>query len=212
MARPARGSAGPRRRPRPGELTLDRPIRAFIAIALPDEALADCVALIESARSRHPTSAVKWVRPEGLHMTLRFLGAVELDRLSATREAVDQAASTADPFSVTLTDAGAFPSARRPRTLWLGVGDGAATVSALAATLEDRLSDAGWPRESRPFRSHLTVARADQSPDAASLAGLLVGLAGDWRTTFRVDRLILFRSLLGRGSAVYEQIHTARLG
>src|SRR4029077_16283192 len=103
---------------------------------------------------------VKWVEPDNLHLTLLFLGEVGQRDLMPVCRAVAAVAATLPAFVVSFEQAGAFPSAHRPRTLWVGVGTGAAEVTALHDTLEGPLLDLGcYRREERAFAPHLTLGR-----------------------------------------------------
>jgi 2'-5' RNA ligase len=111
-------------------------------------------------------------------------------------------------FQVRLAGGGAFPSAVRPRALWLGIREGAAELAAIAVALEAPLAGLGWPPEGRPFRPHLTVARADAASiaDGARAAAALVAAAAGWEAAFDADRVILYRSHLRAGPPVYEPV------
>lgn len=204
----------PSRRPRwPGA---DQPgRRIFIATPLPDEAARAVADLVERVRADGVPGGgrdVRWVRLDGLHVTLRFLGPSSEERVEAARAAVRAAAAAGRPFDLTLGGAGAFPTGGRPRALWLGVRDGTAELGRLAAVVEEALVALGWPPETRPFRAHLTLARADGVPAGARIGARLEAAAAALRVDFRVDRIGLFESLTGGGPARYEAIELAVLG
>lgn len=180
-------------------------IRLFIAVPVPAPAVAACRSLIDGVRAHEASAAVRWVRLDGLHLTIRFLGPTTPDLLPAVTEAIRDAVAR-PPFPVTLAGAGAFPSARRPRALWLGVADGAADLAGIGTRLDAPLAGLGWQPEGRPFRPHLTIARTDAVPIAlgASIADALTRAAAGWQTTFEADRVVLYRSHLGRGAPRYE--------
>jgi 2'-5' RNA ligase len=148
---------------------------------------------------------------DGLHVTLRFLGPTPEERIAELSAIVDDAAASAAPFRVSIRGSGAFPSARRPRTLWLGIDDGAAALTALARRFDDLLTKAGWPTDDRPVRAHLTLARADGRREGPAVADLLATHAAGFETQFPADRLILFESVTGGGPARYVARHTASL-
>jgi 2'-5' RNA ligase len=181
-------------------------LRLFIAVPASPEAIAATVSLLDGVRATH-SDAVRWVRPEGLHVTLRFLGATPPARVGPLGAAIAAAARGEPPFEVALAGAGAFPDVRRPRTLWLGIAAGADRLAGLATRLEAPLAELGWAPEGRPFRPHLTVART-RSSDAATRAttDALVAAAADWRVTFRAEAVRLYRSRLGHGPARYEVV------
>jgi len=180
-------------------------IRLFIAVPVPAPAVAACHSLIDSVRAHAASRAVRWVRVDHLHLTLRFLGATAPDRVPGLTEAI-RAAAALPPFPVTLSGAGAFPSVARPRALWLGISDGVTELAQLGARLDAPLADLGWQPEGRPFRPHLTIARTDAVPiaEGASIAAALTRAAASWQAAFEADRFVLYRSHLGRGAPRYE--------
>ncbi len=185
----------------------DGEIRLFIALPVPAAAVDACRTLIDSVRTHEASAAVRWVRLDGLHLTIRFLGPTAPDRVAAVTEAIRDAVAR-PPFAVTLAGAGAFPSAARPRALWLGISDGAAELAEIGTRLDAPLGGLGWQPEVRPFRPHLTIARTDAVPIAlgASIADALMRAAAGWQTTFEADRVVLYRSHLGRGAPRYEPV------
>jgi RNA 2',3'-cyclic 3'-phosphodiesterase len=189
-------------------------MRLFFAIPVPAEARARVGGLMEQVQAAvgNGTARIRWVRVDGLHLTLRFLGPTPAERLPALEEAADSVARADAPFDVGLDGGGAFPSIARPRTLWVGVTDGADRLAALADRLTRACLQDGQPLETRPFAPHLTIGRTDGLRQGPMAARALQEAAEGLRVAFRADRLILFRSLLGGGPARYEALHEARLG
>lgn len=183
--------------------------RVFIAVPLPDAARARITEVIDGVRAAGvPTGGrdVRWVRLDGLHLTLRFLGPTLEDRVETAREAVRRAAADGVPFDLVIGGAGAFPPVGRPRALWLGILDGAQELADLAGIVDRTLVRAGWPPEPRPFRAHLTLARADGVAAGAEIGARLRAAAADLRILARIDRIGLFESLTGGGPARYEPL------
>jgi 2'-5' RNA ligase len=191
--------------------------RLFVAVPLGEEARAAIARLVEEvqagaeAGARGQRSPVRWVRTDGLHVTLRFLGPTPEERIAELSAIVDDAAASVAPFRVSIRGSGAFPSPRRPRTLWLGIDDGAATLAAVARRFDELLGKAGWPTDDRPIRAHLTLARADGRREGPAVADLLAARAAEFETHFPADRLVLFESVTGGGPARYVARHTAPL-
>lgn len=190
----------------------------FIAVPLSDDARAAVVELVDRVRAVAPGTrqgaregerAVRWVRMDGLHMTLRFIGPTEPERIDAARDATVRAAAGVVPFSVHLTTAGSFPDPRRPRTLWLGATVGADALLALNDRVDTEVERGGWQRDTRPFRPHLTLARSDGVAGAAETARILVAEAAPLDVRWAVDRLVLFESVTGGGPARYEPLLVA---
>ena len=203
----------PGRRPRwPGADLPGR--RLFIAVPLPSDATARIAALVDGVRAAGVPGGghdVRWVRLDGLHLTLRFLGPTLDDRIAPAREAVRAAAASSPAFDVSIGGAGAFPSASRPRALWLGVQVGEDRLGELAATVDRALVAAGWQLEAKPYVAHLTLARADGITAGSAIGASLVAAAADLDVGFRADRIGLFESLTGGGPARYEPIEMADL-
>lgn len=134
-------------------------IRAFIAVELPDpvkDALSD---VAQALAGRVPRAAIRWVRPEQMHLTLRFLGDTAVDQLPAVQSAMDGAVAGHSSFFMHLNGTGCFPNARRPRVIWVGLAGDEARLRALKAALDERLAPLGWPPEDKSFRAHLTLGR-----------------------------------------------------
>lgn len=191
----------------------EAPYRLFVAVPVPPHALQACRELVEEVRSRPAGRGARWVRTENLHLTLRFLGATPPERVPALSDALRGAVAGTGVFRVSLAGAGGFPSAARPRALWLGIEEGAPELAAIAAAMQSPLAALGWPLEARPFRPHLTVARTDAASIAsgAGAAAALVTAATGWRTTFDADRVVLYRSHLRSGPPEYEAVAEALL-
>lgn len=131
--------------------------RIFIAVELDPglhQSVVDAQRRLETAGAR-----VRWIKPGNLHFTLRFLGEITPAEVALAKVASREAADGIAPFDIALTHLGAFPSLQRPQVVWIGVGDGAQELEALAKRLDDRLAHHRFPLEDRRFRPHLTLAR-----------------------------------------------------
>jgi RNA 2',3'-cyclic 3'-phosphodiesterase len=185
----------------------ERPIRSFVAVLLPEPVRAELAAV--SAELRGRTSGLAWVRADNLHLTLRFLGAVEPVTLGRVREAVTVAAGAVSPFTVTLGGLGGFPSGRAPRVVWAGVVSGGAGLGALHAALEAALVARGIPGDPRAFHPHVTLARARNRRGAGGLASLLC--VGSSFGEVKVRALHLMRAELHPRGARYSVLTEALL-
>lgn len=187
--------------------------RVFIAVPLPEAAVREVTALVESVRAAADPDVrdVRWVRLDGLHLTLRFIGLVAEERLGPIGEALDRVAAATAPFDVAIEGAGAFPSVGRPRALWLDVAAGRDELGAAAATLDDELATTGLERSVRPYRAHLTVARADGIRAGPVVARRLVEASAGRRTDFTAAEVALFQTVPGGGPARYERLRSAPL-
>ena len=146
--------------------------RTFIAIGLDKSVRARVAALQEALAPAAPD--VKWVEEENLHLTLLFLGEVDDRELPAVCRAVQEAVAELPAFNLSVEGAGAFPNARRPRILWVGVGEGAADVVAVHDALEGPLLELGcYRREERKYTPHVTLGRTRSERPADELAKAL---------------------------------------
>lgn len=204
---------GSGRRPRwPGADLPGR--RLFYALPLPPEAAAEIAAVVERVRAEGVPGGgrdVRWVRLDGLHLTLRFLGPTLDDRLEPAIGVLAAAVNGHAPFDVAIGGAGVFPPVGRPRALWLGLRDGAAQLSALAGAVDGALVAAGWAPDARPFRPHLTLARSDGVPAGAAIGARLSEVASAMEVRFRAERIGLYESVTGAGPARYEPLAMADL-
>jgi 2'-5' RNA ligase len=190
--------------------------RLFIAVPLPDDAVEAVRSIVDQVRAEPlPAGArdVRWVRLDGLHLTLRFLGPTPEDRLAPTTDAVRMvAAAAAGPIDIELGGAGAFPPAGRPRALWIGITLGDEALGKLASDLDAALAQAGWPSDHRPFRPHLTLARSDGVAVGPLVADRLANAMADHRIPVRIEHLGLFESVTGGGPARYVPVASMQLG
>lgn len=183
-------------------------IRSFIAVLLPEE-VRRAVAMTV-AELRLSGADVGWVRPENLHLTLRFLGGQGERELERAREALTEVAARASPFAVTLQGLGSFPLRGTPRVIWVGVAEGADRLSRLQASVEEALARRGFPREERAYHPHLTIGRVRGRRGAEALIGALRDeqVFGE----VEVRALHLMRSDLHPEGARYSVLASAPLG
>jgi 2'-5' RNA ligase len=187
--------------------------RLFIAVPVAEEVKKAVGALMEEVADgpvdRRLPGQPRWVRVDGLHLTLRFLGSVPDDRQAELAGAISAAAAGVKPFRVELSGGGAFPNQYRPRVLWIGITHGTAELSALERRVDAETRQLGWPPDDRPFTAHLTLARTDGVTGATERAHRLIEAAAEITLSWQADRLILYKSHLGHGPTRYEAVATA---
>ncbi len=172
-------------------------MRLFVAVDVPEELKARVESeIVEVLRPKLP--GARWTRPEGRHLTLKFLGNVDDDRRADIEAVVADVASLHERSEAAFEQVGAFPDLRRPRVLWVGVAS--ETLARVAADLESGFEPLGFEREDRPFRGHLTLARFPK-PARVELPELEVPAE-----PFVVGELILFRSQLHPKGARYTAL------
>lgn len=179
-------------------------MRAFVAVFPPLEVRAAAVAGARAA-VRRPSGdpsgdRVRWTRPENVHLTLKFLGDVREEVLGDLSEVLGEVCANHAPFDAGLLGLGAFPSARRARILWAGVGAGAGALISLATELDGALASLGFEREKRLYTPHLTLGRVRGRPASLNLP------PPPKTREFRVRRVELVKSTLTERGAVYETV------
>ena len=174
-------------------------MRLFVAIDIPNT-LRQAIESDVVDRLRDLEGA-RWTRPEGRHLTLKFLGNVEDDRLNEMGAVIGAASQRHVAFRASFAEVGAFPNTRRPRVLWVGLGEGADEMSALAADLELAVQPLGFAAEGRPFRGHLTLARFPRPRVIEALPSVAVP-----RESFDVDATVLYQSQLHPKGARYTAL------
>jgi 2'-5' RNA ligase len=188
------------------------PVRAFIAIELPPHVLTQVGRLQTRVQQDVPPGLIRWVRPEGIHLTLKFLGDVERERLPEIEGALRHACSPHLPFALDIAGLGCFPNPRRPRVVWVGVQDEGHTLAAMQRDVERALVPLGFPTERRGFHPHLTLGRVrNRRPSGRQAAELEV--LGDYVSHAKVrigqmavDEVHLMRSELLPSGAVYTAL------
>jgi 2'-5' RNA ligase len=179
--------------------------RAFIALPLPRMVL-DHLSGVQQCLATKGIRA-RWVRPEGIHLTLKFLGHLAPEKVEAVVAALDRVAAHHTPLQLTTLGLGGFPNIGRPRVLWVGIGGESAHLGRLHQAIEAGLLPLGWPAEKRSFRGHLTLARAKgQRPFERHVGGLLAQCEPYQPVAFVADKLTLYRSHLRPEGAVYDKI------
>ena len=188
-------------------------IRSFIAIELPDE-LKQELGQLEAQLKSDKYPSVKWVDPRSIHLTLKFLGNITQARTGEITRAMEEAAQGIAPFHLKVKDVGVFPKLKRVRVAWVGVSGEVDKLNQFQQCLESNLAHLGFAPESRPFTSHLTLARLrDQvsSDERQSLGQLITETKFEANHTIKVDAISLMKSQLIREGAIYSRISSVRL-
>ena len=150
----------------------DEILRTFIAIEL-DEPLRLAIGRVQTKFKRQaPPGSVKWVAPDGIHLTLKFLGDTPASRVPAIVAALRAACASFQPFEFAVEGRGCFPNFRRPRVVWVAVRDRGQMLARLQAAIEQHVAPLGWPSEERGFSPHLTLGRVAPHADATAQAAV----------------------------------------
>lgn len=189
--------------------------RLFIAVPVAEDvraAIGELMTRVAGAPiEERAVGQPRWVRVEGLHITLRFLGPTPDMRQREVGAVVAEAARGVAPFRIVLAGGGAFPNQYRPRVLWIGIAQGARELAEIAGRINVDLSKLGWTPDDRPFNPHLTLARTDGVPGADLHAAKLLTEARAVSLGWSADRLVLYKSHLGHGATRYEALSEAAL-
>ena len=188
-------------------------IRVFIAIELPESVKSSLAAIQREIKSAE-RDCVKWVAPDNIHLTLKFLGDVDANRIPALADAMSAAGKDIAPFRLNLDTPGAFPNTRNPRVIWVGLAGEMETLHNLQRNIENALIALDFPREDRNFSPHLTLGRVRDKATPANRHGLGEAVSSLQTTRsmpFDVSSVNLIQSTLTREGAVYNRLATATL-
>ncbi len=188
-------------------------IRAFIAIALPEDIYQGLERVTEELKDKLPDAPLRWVPVRNIHLTIKFLGNVSMANLEILKRTLQTEANQHPAFEISVGRFGAFPSVHRPRVLWIGVGE-SKPLQAIGAGIENETARLGYPKEDRPFSPHLTLARVARnasSEEVRSISQVISGYEVGFLGAFRVADIHLYRSDLSRGGAVYTRLISVRL-
>ncbi|MFB3924729.1 MAG: RNA 2',3'-cyclic phosphodiesterase [Syntrophales bacterium] len=179
-------------------------IRAFLAIDLPDEIKKNLTGIQKQLKSI--VDGVKWVNPNGIHLTLHFFGHITGDEIELASRIVKKNMEGAESFMLNVGLVGVFPGWKRPRVLWIGIGGEIGALGALRKRIEQGLEEAGFETEDRDFKPHLTLGRI-KSPAEASGVEKIIGSGKEFTAgSFTAQGLTLFKSDLHPTGAVYTKL------
>jgi len=184
-------------------------LRLFVAINL-DPSLKAPLADIQG-KLKTAEAPVRWVKPEQLHLTLKFLGEVAEATLPALRDALGRCLAEVCAFPLSLSRLGTFPSRGTPRVIWVGVSEGGQEVEKLRGRVEEALYPLGFPREDRPFHPHLTLGRVKGVRHLQPLLDHLHSMEVKGFGRMQVQFIDLMRSELHPHGAIYTLIHRVTL-
>jgi 2'-5' RNA ligase len=183
-------------------------IRTFIAIELPQDVKAT-LSRLQTDLGAGKDNSVKWVNPDSIHLTLKFLGNVNADAIPQVINAMENLAKNANPLSLRVSEVGTFPNTRSPRVVWVGLKGDTETLSGLQQHLERSLAAIGFPPENKAFSPHLTLGRVRNGirpsqrlalADRLSIAKLKI------RPEMYITSINLMKSDLTPQGAIYTQL------
>lgn len=190
-------------------------LRTFVAVELDEELKDNLAHLQRRLRDQVPPRSVRWVRPEGIHLTLKFLGDTPLAKVDEVKAALTQAAFELQPFRFTVEGLGCFPNTHRPRVLWVGLQEPSGALHRLREAVEAHVAPVGFPTERRSFHPHLTLGRVQRYASKSEVreigdmvSGSRIGLVDEMGVT----AVSYIKSDLKPSGAVYTTLLEARLG
>ena len=183
-------------------------VRLFVAVELPEGVRHALGGAIARLRERD-LGELRWASPDGIHLTLKFLGDVEATRVAELQAALAPAASGHTSFTLRLANGGVFPNAKGPRVVWVGLDGDLESLMSLQRDVEQALAGVGFPPEARAFQAHLTLARLRDRLDSTERSRLMESLETLWEVEppeFQVRSLSLMQSTLEPTGAEYTRL------
>lgn len=184
-------------------------MRTFIAIELPQHITAALGNLQETLKLFKLN--IRWVRPENIHLTLKFLGDIPPDVVDPISRTLSESVRNYDPISLSAKGSGAFPGIKNPRVIWVGLSGQVSQLKMLQQTLAENLAALGYEKDKRTFKGHLTLGRIKGAVDPVKLNAAFNEVMDFETEPFLVDRVFLFQSDLKPTGPVYTKIASAAL-
>lgn len=179
-------------------------IRCFVAVEIP-EPIQALLKPVQTHLQSQIHKGTSWTKPGNFHLTLKFLGDIHPEASNDVSEALQRVAERHPPFSIAFGGIGAFPNLARPRVIWLGIKQGASSVSRLAKAVNLELTDLGFSPDNR-FHPHLTLARLRTATNLEPLKNILRKYDTIVGGSMRVNEIALMQSQLHRNGAIYTPL------
>lgn len=187
-------------------------LRTFIAIELPKEIKATLAELQNHLKTSG--ADIKWVEPENIHLTLKFLGERDEKKIQKITKTLVGVAAEKKSYLINVASLGGFPKLSSPRVIWVGIDQGDIDTKDIVKALEEEIAKVGIPKEERPFSSHITIGRTRSNINFDKFIPELAKIAKTFppkKQEFLVDKITLFKSQLTPGGPVYEVLKAASL-
>ena len=183
-------------------MTEEKRIRTFLALELPP-VIREEIALLQRRLKQLLRGDIRWTKPDGMHLTLKFFGNISERQIAAVGEVVGGIAARTAPLTLQVASVGAFPSVKRPRVIWLGIEGDAEPLIRLQREIDEKLLGRGFEAEQRPFRPHLTLGRIGTPGGVAGLGELVEQGDAFAAGCFTARELTLVKSELTPQGAMY---------
>jgi 2'-5' RNA ligase len=182
-------------------------IRAFIAIPLPREVIDRARRLQQQLRQE----GLRWVRPEAIHLTLKFLGDIDRSWIADIEKALEATAGSSGPMALAAKGIGVFPTVKKARVLWMGIAGETQLLFECQQNLDAQLAPLGFTPGKRRFNAHLTLARAKGRLDPHRLIRCMDTIGGFEAVPFAARQITLYQSDLRPDGAVYTRLASKEL-
>jgi RNA 2',3'-cyclic 3'-phosphodiesterase len=183
-------------------------IRTFIAIELPEK-VKIALTSIQRDLKEPGQNFLKWVSSDSIHLTLKFLGNIDVDKVDSIRLAIEQTSFLQKRFMIGISEVGAFPNVERPRVIWVGINGDIGELIKLQKKLDDKLETIGFTKEKRAFSPHLTLARVAERATPQEIVGLsrkLRDCRANKKVEVEVSGLSFIRSQLFPAGPIYTTL------
>lgn len=183
-------------------------MRCFIAIDMPEDikrSISDFISKID-----HKIKGIRWVLPENIHLTLKFLGELEDNQIKEVKKKISDISSNHSNFDINISKIGGFPTLKKPNILWIGIEE-SENLKALYDDIENSLLEIGFEKEDRKFSPHLTIGRVKDKRDIDSVIKAIASFQNFYFGTAKVNEILLMRSILKPSGAEYSKIEIFNL-
>ena len=189
-------------------------LRSFVAVDIP-QAARDALRDIIGRLQRESVTGIRWARPEGVHITLKFLGNIDPNLVNGILQTMGSAARDIRPFTLALSGLGGFPNSEAPRVIWIGLTGELESLRELQSRIDQELHVSGFfPRENRAFTPHLTIGRARESAtreERRRAGDVLARVPLEAEVSWQVEEVKLMKSTLTPSGAVYDLLGSQQL-
>lgn len=182
----------------------EKTIRTFLAIELPEEIKTQLRNIQDRLKAN--VKGIRWTRPEGIHLTLKFFGNVSENDIANISSVVEKKTKDVRPVTLNVETVGAFPNFKRPRVIWIGISGAVEGLSVLQKEIDTDIEALGFQKESRGFRPHLTLGRVKSPKEVKGLSKITEDGKSYAAGSFIAGGLTLFKSELTPKGAIYTKL------
>jgi len=179
-------------------------MRLFIAVNIPDEIKESLFAFQQELKLS--LGEVKWINKDQFHLTLKFLGETEENKIENIINGISKAVLKSKPFKLSFSGAGVFPDINKPRVIWAGTGAGKEELLKIAQEIEENLNPLGFQKDKREFSAHLTLGRFRPFKNKATVINKIIEKDKTRLGSFKVKSVELIQSILHPGGPEYKCI------